>query len=219
MSARDPAAPQTPRCAERTPVNHGASLVGAAIAVEGRTCWRLARAGRVAFLVDGAAYFAAVAAAVERAERSILILGWDVHSGIRLRRDGRRRELPDALGDFLATLLSRRAALHANILAWDFAMIYALEREPLALFGRAWRKHPRLHFQLDANHPVGASHHQKVVVVDDAVAFVGGLDLAACRWDTSEHLAEDPRRVDPGFGQRLRQRRHQPLKVGWRGCT
>ena len=174
--------------------------MGAAIAVEGRTCWRLARAGRVAFLVDGAAYFAAVAAAVERAERSILVLGWDVHSGIRLRRDGRPRELPDALGDFLATLLSRRAALHANILAWDFAMIYALEREPLALFGRAWRKHPRLHFQLDANHPVGASHHQKVVVVDDAVAFVGGLDLAACRWDTSEHLAEDPRRVDPGFG-------------------
>ena len=64
-------------------------FVGRTIAVEGRTCWRRAHAGRVAFLVDAEAYFAAFAAAAERAERSIIVLGWDVHSGIRLRRDGR----------------------------------------------------------------------------------------------------------------------------------
>jgi uncharacterized membrane protein YdjX (TVP38/TMEM64 family) len=54
-----------------------------------------------------------------------------------------------------------------------------------------------LHFRFDGNHPVGASHHQKIVVVDDAVAFVGGIDLAKSRWDTPEHRARDPRRVDP----------------------
>src|SRR5690349_4760830 len=177
-----------------------AADVDAAIAVEGRSCWRHAKARRIAFLVDGAAYFGALAAAAERAERSILILGWDVNSGIRLRRDGRPRALPDTLGDFLTALLARRPNLHANVLAWDFATIYALEREPVRIFGRAWRTHPRLHFRFDGNHPLGASHHQKVVVVDDAVAFVGGFDVAACRWDTSEHLAVDPRRVDPGFG-------------------
>jgi phosphatidylserine/phosphatidylglycerophosphate/cardiolipin synthase-like enzyme/uncharacterized membrane protein YdjX (TVP38/TMEM64 family) len=176
------------------------ALVPPATGVEERGRWRRAHARRIAFLVDGDAYFAAFAAAAERAEQSILILGWDVHSGVRLRRDGRRRDLPDRLADFLSALLSRRPALHVNILAWDYATIYALEREPLPLFGRAWRAHPRLHFRLDANHPLGASHHQKVVVMDDGIAFVGGMDLTACRWDTSEHLAEDPRRVDPGFG-------------------
>jgi phosphatidylserine/phosphatidylglycerophosphate/cardiolipin synthase-like enzyme len=30
----------------------------------------------------------------------------------------------------------------------------------------------------------GASHHPKIVVIDDAIAFVGGLDLARGRWDT-----------------------------------
>jgi hypothetical protein len=55
-----------------------------------------------------------------------------------------------------------------------------------------------VHFRLDDDHPVGASHHQKLVVVDDRVAFVGGIDLAAARWDTPEHRAYDPRRRDPG---------------------
>jgi len=167
------------------------------IAAEGRNCWRRAHADRVAFLVDGAAYFDAFAAAAERAERSILVLAWDVHSGIRLRRDG--REDGPTLGDFLVDLLERRPDLHVNVLDWDFAMIYAIERESLPVVGRAWRRHPRLHFRLDATHPLGASHHQKVVVVDDAIAFVGGFDPAACRWDTSEHAPDDGRRTDPGY--------------------
>lgn len=54
-----------------------------------------------------------------------------------------------------------------------------------------------MHFSLDGMHPGGASHHQKIVVVDDAIAFVGGIDMAIKRWDTPEHRAHDPRRVDP----------------------
>jgi len=38
-----------------------------AILIEGRNCWRIADAGRVAFLIDGADYFAAFAAAASRA--------------------------------------------------------------------------------------------------------------------------------------------------------
>jgi phosphatidylserine/phosphatidylglycerophosphate/cardiolipin synthase-like enzyme/uncharacterized membrane protein YdjX (TVP38/TMEM64 family) len=169
------------------------------IAVPGRNCWRRPRARRVALLVDGAAYFDAFAAAVERARRSILIVGWDIHSRIRLRRDGVPRPWPEQLGDFLNAVVSRRPELHANVLGWDFAMIFALEREVLPLFNLGWRTHRRLHFRLDGDHPPGASHHQKIVVVDDAVAFVGGLDLAACRWDTPAHRANDPRRADAGY--------------------
>src|SRR5262249_2866852 len=42
---------------------------------------------------------------------------------------------------------------------------------------------------MDSSHPLGASHHSKVVVIDDAVAFVGGIDLAKGRYDTPEHAA------------------------------
>ena len=56
---------------------------------------------------------------------------------------------------------------------------------------------PRFHFRLDGMHPKGASHHQKMVVVDDAVAFVGGIDLSRWRWDTPSHQPDDPRRIDP----------------------
>ena len=45
--------------------------------------WRVARAGRAAMLVDGANYFAAIRGAMIRAERSIMIAGWDIHT----RRD------------------------------------------------------------------------------------------------------------------------------------
>lgn len=35
------------------------------------------------------------------------------------------------------------------------------------------------------------SHHEKLVVVDRNVAFVGGIDLAFNRWDNEEHRVED----------------------------
>ena len=54
-----------------------------------------------------------------------------------------------------------------------------------------------MRFCLDDDLPLGASHHQKIVVVDDAVAFSGGLDLTIRRWDTREHRLDDPQRVDP----------------------
>src|SRR5262245_45082245 len=91
------------------------------ILAEGRNCWRIAGARRAAFLVDGERCFAAMASAFERAERSILIASWDIHSRLRLRPGGPDRT-PE-LRDFLVALLERRPALEVRILTWDFAMI------------------------------------------------------------------------------------------------
>jgi len=164
---------------------------------EGKNCWRIARANRVAFLIDGASYFAAFMSAVERARKSVLIVGWDFDSRIQLQRDEKKQDGEEQLLHFLKAVISRRKDLHIHILVWDFAVIYALDRELFPVLKLDWRVPKRLHFRLDENHPVGASHHQKIVVVDDAVAFVGGIDLAKSRWDTPEHIAKDPRRVDP----------------------
>jgi phosphatidylserine/phosphatidylglycerophosphate/cardiolipin synthase-like enzyme/uncharacterized membrane protein YdjX (TVP38/TMEM64 family) len=174
----------------------GASRADAPILVPGRNCWRVERASRVAFLVDGEAYFGAVRSALAQARRSIFILGWDIDSRMRLVRGGATDGLPEPLGDFLNAVIARQRGLRGYVLSWDFAMLYAMEREWLPIYKLEWSTHRRLSFRLDDQHPVGASQHQKLVVVDDAVAFVSGYDLTRSRWDTSAHAAEDPRRVD-----------------------
>ncbi|MFU8857646.1 MAG: VTT domain-containing protein [Deferrisomatales bacterium] len=163
----------------------------------GETCWQAPRASRAAVLVDGRSYFDAFASAVGQARRSVLLVGWDIDSRVELWRDERESPLPRRLGDFLNAVASRRKSLQVHVLSWDFAMIYALEREPLPVFHLGWRTHRRVHFHLDDRHPVGASHHQKIVVIDDAVAFVGGIDLTKNRWDTPAHEPDDPLRRAP----------------------
>jgi phosphatidylserine/phosphatidylglycerophosphate/cardiolipin synthase-like enzyme/uncharacterized membrane protein YdjX (TVP38/TMEM64 family) len=168
-----------------------------AILRENRNCWKIADASRVKFLVDGAAYFSALADAFDRARESIFILGWDFDSRIRLKYEPERLDDFPRLGEYLNSLASQRPKLNIHVLIWDFAMIYALDRESTPFFGPGWSRHPRIHFHLDGGHPVGASHHSKIVVIDDSVAFAGGLDLAKGRWDTPEHRPEEPMRAEP----------------------
>ena len=52
-----------------------------------------------------------------------------------------------------------------------------------------WRGHKRVHYKMDNAHPPGASHHQKLVVVDRAIAFLGGMDICNARWDDRCHAA------------------------------
>jgi phosphatidylserine/phosphatidylglycerophosphate/cardiolipin synthase-like enzyme/uncharacterized membrane protein YdjX (TVP38/TMEM64 family) len=169
------------------------------IVAPGRNCWRVERADRFAFLVDGEEYMGAVRQSLRTAEHSIFILGWDVDSRQRLVPEGANDGWPEPLGEFLNALVAKRDRLRVYMLSWDFAMLYLLEREWMPLYKLDWRTHRRLSFRLDARHPTGGSHHQKVVVVDDSVAFVSGMDLTRSRWDTSEHQCEEPRRRNP-FG-------------------
>jgi phosphatidylserine/phosphatidylglycerophosphate/cardiolipin synthase-like enzyme/uncharacterized membrane protein YdjX (TVP38/TMEM64 family) len=163
----------------------------------GRNCWKVEHASRLATLVDAADYFSAFAETCRAAERQILILGWDFDRHERLHRIEPGDEFPDQLGAFLVALVRRNPKLSVYLLSWDFNMIYAAERELLPALRLRIQAPPRFHFRLDDMHPKGASHHQKVVVVDDLVAFAGGIDLSRWRWDTTGHKPEDPRRTDP----------------------
>ena len=160
----------------------------------GKNCWRIEHADRIAFLVDGADFFRAFREAAKQAQRSLLIIGWDIDSRVELVRDQESDDLPVRLGDFLNSLLDRNDQLQIHVLDWDFTMIFSTDREWMPLYKEDWNAHPRLHFHLDDQHPAGACHHQKIVVVDDCVAFSGGLDLTRGRWDTPEHRPDDPRR-------------------------
>lgn len=178
----------------RHPSNHA---IREGLLRAGRNCWRLEHAGRFALLVDAAQYFSALRSALLKAERSVFILGWDIDSRTDLAPEGADDGFPTQLGDLLHTLVARRPQLHMHVLNWDYAMLYALEREWLMARKPGRERSKRLHFHTDARHPVGASHHQKIVVIDDCLAFAGGLDLTRCRWDTPEHAPDNPLRRDP----------------------
>ncbi|MES2197206.1 MAG: VTT domain-containing protein [Pseudomonadota bacterium] len=127
------------------------------------------------------------------------ILGWDIHSETPLVGSSGRVDdgLPIALGPFLKALLLAKPELQINILVWDFAALYAGEREWNSADKFTGGCDGRIRFCLDSSLPLGSSQHQKIVVIDNAIAFSGGLDLTIRRWDTSEHLAEHPLRHDP----------------------
>ena len=164
---------------------------------ENYNCWHNARADRVAFLVDAGSYFEAFADAVQSAGRSLYIAAWDIDSRLVLRRGSQPAVNSDRLGGFLNAKTANLPGFQTHILAWDFPMMYLREREWLPILNLGWKTHRRVHFHLDDHHPIGASHHQKLVVIDDRIAFCGSIDLTKNRWDTPGHLVEDRRRRDP----------------------
>ncbi len=164
-----------------------------------RNVWRVERAGRAAMLVDGAAYFAALRESLLKAKHCIYIAGWDIDSRMRLVGASGKPDdgLPDTLAEFLSAIAQRRPDLTIHLLLWDFSVLYSLEREVFPTLSLNWRTPDQIRFCLDDDLPLGCSQHQKIVVVDDAVAYSGGLDLTIRRWDTPDHDLNNDLRHDP----------------------
>ncbi len=163
----------------------------------GENCWRRSRVGQGAFLLSTRDYFRAFREAVRAAEREVVILAWDIADSIEMVRTEDDDGYPSKLADFLIAVLEEKPDLVVRILLWDYSVLYLTERDWLP-FTR-WRNpgHPRLELVTDDAIDAGASHHQKLVVVDGRLAFCGGIDLAAWRWDTRAHRAGDERRRSP----------------------
>lgn len=176
-------------------MNDGAIPPLASVLQTGSNCWRIAQAEHLAVLTDGDAYFSAVRHAMMQARHCIAIAGWDIHSQLELVRDPVDDDHPTRLAELLIALLEQHPDLQVYVLLWDFASIYALEREALFPIDNPWEQHQRLHFVQDDQHPPTASQHQKLVIIDGQLAFCGGFDLSRWRWDTQAHAAAEPRRV------------------------
>lgn len=170
----------------------------------GRNCWRIAHAPRLALIVDGEAYFRAVKEAILLATHSVYLIGWDFDTRILFEPGDATLEGPNQLGAFLRWFGKHRPHVDVYVLKWDLSLLQALGRGSTPLMILKWLTSRNIHLRLDGAHPKGASHHQKIVVVDDVVAFCGGIDMTGDRWDTREHRDEDPRR------QRPDGRRHGP---------
>lgn len=164
----------------------------------GRNCWQVARANRAAVIVDAADYFRLVRDAMLKAERRILLIGWDFDARIQLERGKGKGE---TLGDFLLRLAREKPGIAIDILNWNMGALKQLGRGASMLMMLRWARTRQITFQFDGAHPPGCSHHQKIVVIDDNVAVCGGIDMTGDRWDTRAHADNDPRRRRPR-GQR-----------------
>jgi phosphatidylserine/phosphatidylglycerophosphate/cardiolipin synthase-like enzyme/uncharacterized membrane protein YdjX (TVP38/TMEM64 family) len=159
---------------------------------------------------DAADYFRLVRQALLAARKTVFTLGWDTTAHTDLLPDPPKHEEPGSpkrgereglgptrLDKLLAFIARRRRGLRCYILTWDYGSLYTLERDPFSRWRFGWRMPRGVRFGFDDHHPVGASHHQKIVVVDDRLAFCGGIDLTGHRWDTCAHRPDEPARVTP----------------------
>lgn len=173
------------------------TLSSAPLLKRGLTCWRIERACRIAPIVDAAAYFRLVREALLHARHSVLFIGWEFDTRIKLDPDAPLPDLPERLGPFLSALVERRPQLCIRVLQWNLGVLGMLVRGATPLHVLNWMMSKRFQFRLDSAHPFGAAHHQKIIVIDDALAFCGGIDMTNDRWDTRDHKDEDARRVRP----------------------
>jgi phospholipase D1/2 len=169
---------------------------------EGQTCFRIARADRLSVIVDAADFFAHARQAMMKAQRSILLVGWDFDTRIDLVPGKSTDGSPDRLGRFLNWLAERNDALDIRILKWDMGLFASLGRGETPVYMLGWLFSRRVSLKLDSAHPPLSAHHMKLLVIDDELAFCGGIDMTVGRWDTTEHVEKDKRRRSPmGFAQ------------------
>ena len=169
----------------------------------GVRCRTVAQAGRASLLIDGRAYFEALRSSMLKAKRRIIIVGWDIdsrtdlapqlHEGDGITPDG----APTRLRPLLEQIAERNPEIRIQLLLWDFTLLYANKRESLPMVKLELTTSPQIEARMDDALPFGACHHQKIVVVDDAVSFCGGLDVTLARWDDTDHAPDNPLRKMP----------------------
>src|ERR1700730_915251 len=146
------------------------------------------RAGNaIEVLIEGTAHFPALEQAIRCARRSVLIAGWCITPEFAIVRD----EPPVLLHELL-----REAAelVDVRVLLWAGAPVpvFAPRRSSVRAARDQLVRGTRIKVALDSKERPMHCHHEKLVVIDDEVAFVGGIDLTDLggdRYDTPEHPA------------------------------
>jgi phosphatidylserine/phosphatidylglycerophosphate/cardiolipin synthase-like enzyme len=174
-----------------------ATLDPRAILIPGETCWRVETAERLAILMENEAYFDALSSALDNARRSIVILGWQFDPRTRLEPGTGGGDRQAEIGHRLRMLVKTRPELDVRLLIWKSPLLIAASQGFYPHKAQRWFRKRMVEFRLDAPGPIGACHHQKVVIIDDAVAFCGGGDISVDRWDSPAHRDADPRRCQP----------------------
>jgi len=165
----------------------------------GRNCRQVDLATHASMLVDCANYYRALHEAICKAKHSVFILGWDIDSRIQLLRgeEARKTKCPNRLFDLIQWKARQNPDVKIYLNRWDYSVFMATDRENFSEFKWKWNSPENVFYRFDDQLPLGASHHQKIVVVDDEIAFCGGMDVAIGRWDHRAHHTLNRHRIDP----------------------
>lgn len=165
----------------------------------GENCWRVERATYASMVVGVANYYRDLHESICKAKHSVFIVGWDMDSRIALVRGEKAQEdgCPRTLYDLIVGKAKENPDLQIYLNKWDNSLVFSGDREFMPAV--KWRDAgcPNIHFRFDGTVPVHGSHHQKLIIVDDEVAYTGGIDIGLYRWDTREHRPEHSDRIDP----------------------
>jgi len=136
-------------------------------------------------LVDGAVALPRMAAEIRAARSRVHIAGWFFSPEFALVRDAE----PVVLRNLLAEVAERA---HVRVIAWAGAPVpvFRPARGSVRRMRATLTDGTRIQCVLDARERPLHCHHEKTIVVDDRVAFVGGIDLtllAGDRYDTNAH--------------------------------
>ncbi len=143
---------------------------------------------KVDFYVTGEEYFNAVATAIAGARKSIYIAGWQVNFDVELAGG-------KTLFQYLEKAIDSNPALRVYVMPWlspkvgvdtgDFETMLAVFQLNAGLPppARAFALPAIAQSDMAGGLGIGFSHHQKLVVIDEQRAFVGGIDLAYGRRD------------------------------------
>lgn len=164
---------------------------------DGAGVWRTATANRLSPIMENNAYFEALASALDKAEKSVLVLGWQFDPRTRLEPEGPGYERHDEIGERLKTMVKSRPELEVRLLIWRSPILIAASQGFYPHKALRFFQKRMVRLELEGVGLLGACHHQKVVVIDDKVAFCGGGDISVDRWDEEGHFSGDPRRCMP----------------------
>ena len=148
------------------------------------------RAGnRLEVLIDGAQALPMIAEALAAAESHVHITGWHISPHFELVRD----EPPVVLGALLADLSER---IDVRILVWAGAPVPAFHptRKEVDAGVELLVRDTRIRCERDPREHPFHCHHEKTIVIDDKLAFVGGIDMTDFGGDRFDHNDHPARR-------------------------
>jgi phosphatidylserine/phosphatidylglycerophosphate/cardiolipin synthase-like enzyme len=141
-------------------------------------------------LIDGSSALTEFDKAIRSATRSVHIAGWHSSPDFELTRGPGAESLRDLLAE-VAERVPVRLLLWAGPPLPAFQPTRRVVREARAEFIRE----SKVQCALDKRERTMHCHHEKIIVIDDTTAFVGGIDLTALqgdRDDSTEHRPREP---------------------------
>ncbi|CEJ80338.1 Putative Phospholipase D [[Torrubiella] hemipterigena] len=157
----------------------------------------------IKWYVDGRDYFWAVSIALEDAKESIYIADWWLSPELFLRRPPHhnqefrldqilKRKAEAGVKIFVMVYKEVEAALTCNSVHTKHALqALCPEGSPGYENIRVMRHPDHNVFENAADMTMYWAHHEKFIVIDYAIAFIGGFDMCFGRWDVRHHPLAD----------------------------